>query len=74
MAREGSNRWISEDIITPMTLLSLSPLMLRALCEKLSCGLVRSAVDVREEFLPDYPWPSAYVLLNGRGQTDCKSL
>mmetsp|Transcript_98575 Transcript_98575/g.287590 ORF Transcript_98575/g.287590 Transcript_98575/m.287590 type:complete len:821 (+) Transcript_98575:10-2472(+) len=23
-------------------------------------------------FMPDYPWPSSYILLNGRGQTDCK--
>jgi len=29
---------------------------------------------VREEFLPDYPWPSSYVLLQGRGQTTCRTL
>eukprot|EP00656_Telonema_subtile_P042107 TRINITY_DN4755_c0_g2_i1.p1 TRINITY_DN4755_c0_g2~~TRINITY_DN4755_c0_g2_i1.p1 ORF type:complete len:513 (-),score=69.96 TRINITY_DN4755_c0_g2_i1:81-1619(-) len=34
----------------------------------------RSKVDVKESFLPDYPWPSMNVLLNGRGQTECKTL
>jgi len=31
-----------------------------------------SRFNVTLPFMPDYPWPSSFVLLNGRGQTDCK--